>query len=71
VLSSILSALQGVHPRQLIEQGHGEEFVDRMFAQLRIIAAAFNPRPIIYRATDFRTNEFRGLQGGDQYEPQE
>jgi pyruvate,water dikinase len=67
----ILSALQGVHPRRLIEQGRGEEFVARMEEQLRVIAAAFNPRPITYRATDFRTNEFRGLQGGDQYEPQE
>ena len=67
----ILSALQGVHPRQLIEQGRGEEFIDRMAGQLRIIAEAFHPRPVIYRATDFRTNEFRGLQGGDQYEPQE
>ena len=42
-----------------------------MAGQLRIIAEAFHPRPVIYRATDFRTNEFRGLQGGDQYEPQE
>jgi pyruvate,water dikinase len=67
----ILSALQGVHPRLLIEQGRGEEFVTRMEEQLRVIAAAFHPRPITYRATDFRTNEFRGLQGGDQYEPQE
>jgi pyruvate,water dikinase len=67
----ILSALQGVHPRQLIEQGRGGEFVDRMADQLRVIAQAFHPRPVIYRATDFRTNEFRGLQGGDQYEPQE
>ncbi len=35
------------------------------------IAGAFNPRPVIYRTTDFRTNEFRGLQGGDVYEPVE
>lgn len=67
----ILGALQGMHPRLLIEQGRGGEFVDRMAAQLRVIAGAFHPRPVIYRATDFRTNEFRGLQGGEQYEPQE
>ncbi|TAK66793.1 MAG: phosphoenolpyruvate synthase, partial [Dehalococcoidia bacterium] len=67
----ILSALQGVHPRRFIEQGRGGEFIDRMAEQLRAIAAAFNPRPVIYRATDFRTNEFRGLEGGDAFEPQE
>jgi pyruvate, water dikinase len=67
----ILSALQGTHPRRLIEQGRGDEFIDRMEEQLRIIAQAFHPRPVIYRAMDFRTNEFRGLSGGDEFEPQE
>jgi pyruvate,water dikinase len=67
----LLSALQGVHPRRLIEQGGGEEFIERMAAQLRMFGQAFQPRPVIYRSTDFRTNEFRGLQGGDQYEPHE
>jgi pyruvate,water dikinase len=67
----LLSALGGVHPRRLIEQGRGEEFVEKMAAQLRIFAMAFAPRPIIYRSTDFRTNEFRGLEGGEQYEPHE
>jgi pyruvate,water dikinase len=67
----LLSALGGVHPSRLIAQGRGEEFVDRMVAQLRIFARAFFPRPIIYRSTDFRTNEFRGLEGGEEYEPHE
>jgi pyruvate,water dikinase len=67
----LLSALQGVHPRRMIEQGRGEEFIERMAAPLREIAGAFHPRPVIYRSTDFRTNEFRGLEGGERYEPQE
>ena len=32
---------------------------------------AFAPRPITYRTIDFRTNEFRGLEGGDRFEPEE
>ena len=32
---------------------------------------AFAPRPVVYRTTDFRTNEFRGLTGGEAYEPVE
>jgi pyruvate,water dikinase len=67
----LLSAFQGVHPRRLIEQGRSEEFVERMVEQLRRFAQAFAPRPVIYRSTDFRTNEFRGLEGGDAYEPHE
>lgn len=67
----MLSALEGKHPRLLLEQGKGEEFVDRMAAQLRRFARAFHPRPVIYRAMDFKTNEFRDLQGGDRFEPRE
>jgi pyruvate, water dikinase len=67
----ILNALAGEHPRLLIESGRGDEFVGRMEEQVRIITQAFHPRPVIYRAMDFRTNEFRGLQGGDRFEPHE
>jgi len=38
---------------------------------LTTFAAGFAPRPITYRTIDFRTNEFRGLEGGDQFEPEE
>ena len=34
-------------------------------------AAGFTPRPVTYRTIDFRTNEFRGLRGGDRFEPVE
>ena len=67
----VLEALGGSHPRLLIEQGRGEEFVDRMAAALQAFAAGFAPRPITYRTIDFRTNEFRGLEGGDRFEPVE
>ena len=67
----IVEALDGVHPRTLLAEGRGNQFVERMAAGLNTFAAAFAPRPITYRTTDFRTNEFRGLRGGEQYEPEE
>jgi pyruvate,water dikinase len=67
----VLEALAGVHPRLLLEQGRGEEFVERMAGALERFASAFAPRPITYRTIDFRTNEFRGLEGGDRFEPEE
>lgn len=67
----VLEALEGVHPRLLIEQGRGEEFVAKMAGALEAFATGFAPRPITYRTIDFRTNEFRGLQGGDRFEPEE
>jgi pyruvate,water dikinase len=67
----ITDALQGEHPKHLLAQGRREEFVDRMAASVLRITQAFAPRPVIYRAVDFRTNEFRGLTGGEEFEPHE
>jgi len=67
----LLSALGKTHPRVLLRDGRGEELVTRMRDALTRFAAAFAPRPVVYRATDFRTNEFRGLEGGEQFEPHE
>jgi len=67
----LIEALEGKHPRLLLEEGRGEEFVERMAAALLVFAEGFAPRPITYRTTDFRTNEFRGLEGGEQFEPEE
>ncbi len=67
----VIEALAGAHPRLLLEQGRGPEFVDRMAQALTTFASAFEPRPITYRTIDFRTNEFRGLEGGDRFEPEE
>ena len=64
----VIDACDGVHPRQLMEEGKSNQFVDAMVRKLRIFTRAFYPRPIIYRAIDFRTNEFRNLRGGDKYE---
>jgi pyruvate,water dikinase len=67
----VLEALDGDHPRTLLEEGHEEEFVVRMAEGLTTFAAGFAPRPVTYRTIDFRTNEFSGLRGGEEYEPHE
>ncbi len=67
----LLSALGGVHPRELLKRGDGDGIVRRMADGLRTFAAAFAPRPVVYRAMDFRSNEFRGLGGGAAHEPDE
>ncbi|UUO02696.1 PEP-utilizing enzyme, partial [Mycolicibacterium novocastrense] len=67
----LTEALAGRHPRDLIAHGEQATLVDQLGASVGRIAAAFAPRPVIYRATDFRTNEFRGLKGGETYEPVE
>ena len=61
----------GEHPKAMIEQGRSNIFVKRLSEGLRQVCQAFYPRPVIYRATDFKTNEYKGLKGGEQYEKHE
>ncbi len=65
----ILEALEGVHPRKLLAQGRRGDFVAKMVDAVARVARPFGERPVIYRAMDFRTNEFRNLDGGEEYEP--
>lgn len=67
----VTEALGGVHPRELLQRGETDTFVDAMAASLLRIAQAFAPRPVVYRSIDFRSNEFSHLTGGEQFEPVE
>jgi pyruvate,water dikinase len=48
-----------------------EFFIDRLASGVAQIAAAFYPRPVIVRFSDFKTNEYAGLLGGADFEPAE
>jgi pyruvate,water dikinase len=48
-----------------------EFFIDRLASGISQIAAAFYPRPVIVRFSDFKTNEYAGLLGGTGFEPAE
>jgi len=61
----------GEHPRYMISQNRGNEFVDKLAKGISTFAKAFNPRPVVYRTNDFKTNEYRDLIGGQEYEDAE
>jgi pyruvate,water dikinase len=46
-------------------------FVDRLAEGVSTIAAAFAPEPVIVRMSDFKSNEYANLIGGEKYEPDE
>jgi len=48
-----------------------EYFVDRLSRGLARIAAVQHPKPVIVRMSDFKTNEYAGLIGGENFEPRE
>jgi len=52
-------------------ENKGDYFVDRLAQGLAKIAATYYPKPTIVRMSDFKTNEYAGLIGGAQFEPQE
>ena len=61
----------GVHPKKLLEEKRGEIFTNELAKGIAKFCRAFYPRPVVYRATDFKTNEYRHLQGGEKFEPHE
>ena len=61
----------GIHPKKLIHDGKSQIFVDRLAEGIGKICTAFGDRPVVYRASDFKTNEYSHLKGGEQYEPSE
>jgi len=48
-----------------------EFFIDQLAQGVALIAAAFYPKDVIVRLSDFKTNEYAGLLGGEQFEPKE
>ncbi|MBO8128652.1 MAG: phosphoenolpyruvate synthase [Peptococcaceae bacterium] len=61
----------GAHPMYLLRTGQEAMFVDRLAEGIAVVAQAVYPRPVVVRMSDFRTNEFRGLKGGEEVEPVE
>ena len=61
----------GTHPRQFIEEGNGAEYTRQLTEGIREFCQAFAPRPVVYRLTDFKTNEYANLRGGVKFESSE
>lgn len=61
----------GTHPKEFLREQKGEEFTKFLAQKLEIFAKNFGKRPVIYRASDLKSNEYRNLIGGDRYEPKE
>lgn len=61
----------GIHPKKMIKDRKQKVFVDTLSTQIATFCSNFSPRPVVYRTTDFRTNEYRNLIGGKAFEPEE
>ena len=64
----ILASAIGKHPMAFVDAGQSQQFVDKLADGIATVARAIQPKPVVVRLSDFKTNEYRGLQGGDKYE---
>ena len=67
----IMASYVGEHPLYLLETGRGNVLVDKMAEGIAMVAREIYPRPVVVRFSDFKTNEYRQLKGGEKYEPHE
>jgi len=61
----------GEHPNAMVKRGKAREYVRQLSQGIAQITQAFHPRPVVYRATDFKSNEYRSLKGGEKFEETE
>ena len=67
----IVTSHVGAHPLELLDRGEQEQFVEALRTGIAKIGAAFYPDEVIFRLSDFKTDEYRNLEGGWKYEPEE
>ncbi len=69
--AEFMIAEMGIHPKKLIHDNKADQFTSGLVQGLEKFCKAFYPRPVVYRATDFKTNEYANLIGGKAFEPVE
>lgn len=56
------------HPLYLVETGQDQKLIDKFAEGVATVARAIQPRIVVVRFSDFKTNEYRDLKGGEKYE---
>ncbi|MEM4703754.1 MAG: phosphoenolpyruvate synthase [Candidatus Bathyarchaeia archaeon] len=64
----ILASYIGEHPMSYVDTGRSQVFIDKLAEGIATVARAIYPRPVVVRFSDFKTNEYRELKGGEKYE---
>ena len=67
----LFTSFIGEHPQAMLEKGRKDELVSKLAEGIGIVGKAFFPRPVILRLSDFKTNEYRDMKGGEKFEPSE
>jgi pyruvate,water dikinase len=64
----IMASAIGQHPMLFVDNNESQKFVDTFAENIAQVARVIQPKPVVVRFSDFKTNEYRGLKGGEKYE---
>jgi pyruvate,water dikinase len=64
----VLASAIGEHPMSFVDKGEQATIIDKFANAVAQVARAIQPRIVVVRFSDFKTNEYRDLKGGDKYE---
>ncbi|MXV64171.1 pyruvate, water dikinase [Natronorubrum sp. JWXQ-INN-674] len=67
----IVTSHIGSHPLELLGRGEEDRFIEALRTGVAKIGTAFYPDEVVFRLSDFKTDEYRNLEGGWKYEPDE
>ena len=70
-LEFIIASTIGQHPNHMIEIGKSQEYIDKLVEGITKVASIILPKPVVVRFSDFKSNEYKNLVGGEKYEPKE
>ena len=61
----------GIHPQKLVESNKKDLYIKKVIDGLKVSCASFDPRPVVYRTSDYTSNEYKNFKNGSQYEIEE
>ncbi len=64
----MIATYVGQHPAWLLDKGKGEFYLNKIIDGIETVAREIYPKPVVMRFSDFKTNEYRDLLGGTEYE---
>jgi len=67
----MIATFIGQHPAWLIAQEKGNIYYEKLLEGIGMISKTLYPKPVVIRFSDFKSNEYRNLTGGSEFEPQE
>jgi len=70
-LEFVIANKIGEHPNMLIRTGQQNEYINGLCEGIKKVASNIDGKPIIVRFSDFKTNEYKNLKGGEEFEPHE